>query len=438
MKTGIVINTRLLSRRVPNKALIDINGKPMLEHLIERLKPLKWPIIIAAPLEDKDSFQPIVRKHGLLQYYGYASDPLMRMRKAAEYFNLDAAVRVTHDKIFISSDDILKMYDVYMSKALDYAYSSTMTDGTAIEFISTKVLKEASETYSNVEHISYAIKSCTNNYMDVDFRGKYQNGVRLLVDFPEDVTFMQALMACAGNDCSQKDAFLFCHQNNWITNLNRLPELTIYTCAYNAEKYLEKCIQSVVGQKGFDKFEYIIVDDHSSDRTPVLAAELASRYPNVKYIRNNKNQGLASSSNVALSNARGRYIMRLDADDYFTGNDVVRYQLNDIKDRGLDAVYPNNYFGRYDKVQMGDESHHIGGTIFSTRAVNHVKFTDGLRNYEGLDFFGRARKILNIDYLNRATFFYRQSPESMSKTNLEAREITKRDIESRLFNEAQV
>jgi hypothetical protein len=63
-----------------------------------------------------------------------------------------------------------------------------------------------------------------------------------------------------------------------------------------------------------------------------------------------------------------------------------------------------------------------------TRAINHVKFTEGLRGYEGLDFFARAKDTLSIGYFARPTFFYTQRNDSMSKTNLDDREKIKNNI----------
>jgi len=120
--------------------------------------------------------------------------------------------------------------------------------------------------------------------------------------------------------------------------------------------------------------------------------------------------------------------MRLDADDYFSYKEVCRDLINEIEETGHDVIYPSNYFGSMSKIQTGKECHHIGGAIFKTRAINHVKFTEGLRGYEGLDFFARAKDTLSIGYFARPTFFYTQRNDSMSKTNLDDREKIKNNI----------
>jgi glycosyltransferase involved in cell wall biosynthesis len=175
--------------------------------------------------------------------------------------------------------------------------------------------------------------------------------------------------------------------------------------------------------------EYIIVDDFSNDKTTEKIATFALQNPNTKWVRNQSNLGLASSSNIALKMARGKYIMRIDADDFFVTSNSCQEMLIAIHEGNLEAVYPNNYFGDYEQIQKGREEHHVGGAIFDKRAINYIKFSDGLRGYEGLDFFTRAQDKLKIGYLNRAIFFYTQRVDSMSKTNLEMRAQIKRRIE---------
>ncbi len=439
-KTSVVICARLNSRRLPGKALRDINGKPVLHHLIDRLLAAGFRVIVAASEEERAEWLDGLKKYDKTDrfdlFFGDAEDPLKRMHRAAKAHELDSVIRITQDKIFVNPDDIFKLYDAFMRRSLDYIYSSHFTAGTGFEIISMRALDEAANSYKKVEHISYAIKAVTKNIMDYD--GIEKKPYRLLIDYPEDLQLMDALFGCLGNDCTNEDVFKFLSENQWASRMNALPLLTIYTCGYNAEKWLQAAMDSVVSQHSFKHFEYILVDDHSTDKTPYLMAKLASEHSNVKYIRNGKNIGLASSSNVALTNARGQYIVRLDADDYFTKNDVLIEMLQEIEGRKLDALYPNNFFGDWSTIQKGSECHHIGGTVFLTRALNHIKFTEKLRGHDSADVFSRAKHCLNIGYWNKPTFFYRQHDESLTKNNLEERAQILRSIEARDASGPQV
>ncbi len=439
--TAFVICSRRDSSRVPSKAFIKYNGKPHIQHLVERLLPVDIPIYIAIPSGQESDY------HFLTELYpkrvfitaGFADDPLRRMYGTAKEHKIENVIRVTHDKIFVDPLDVFKAIGVFKEGAFDYLYSSKFVSGTGFEIISFKALEEASKQFSGVEHISYAVRAITKNQIDwtphPDFEWKLKP--RLLVDYPEDVELMQVIFATLGSDCAQEQVIQFISENPWLLEINRAPAATIYTCAHNAEKWIEEAMGSVAMQTGFGNFEYILIDDYSNDRTAFLMSKFCQLYRNSLWSRNSINVGLASSSNIALKKARGEFIIRLDADDYFTAKDSVQSLLDVIRERNLDAVYPNNWLGVSRKyVQIGADNHHVGGSIFRTSAINHVKFTEGLRNYEGLEFFKRAQKQIKVGYLNKPTFVYRQHDGSMSKNNLEERAEIRNRIESQ--SEAKV
>lgn len=89
--------------------------------------------------------------------------------------------------------------------------------------------------------------------------------------------------------------------------------ISVLMPAYNAERYVLQSIQSVLAQTEED-FELIVVDDCSQDSTPDILRGIGDR--RLKVIRNEVNQGVVAASNIARSHARGRYIARLDSDDY--------------------------------------------------------------------------------------------------------------------------
>lgn len=432
MKTAFIVCSRADSTRLPNKPFRKLSGKPVLTHLCERLAKTNIPVILAIPPKEVDQYAKIATKEDGVSciFLGDELDPLARMYAAARDQDIDHIIRVTHDKIFVDPELVLKALDQYLKNNLDYLYSSQFTDGSGFEIISFDALEKAAQRYKNVEFISYAIRSVTTNSMAFEVPAELQSDARLLIDYPDDIQLMHTIFSVKDDACSLKDVIDLCEENKWIKDINKLPELTLYTCVYNGEKYIERCMGSISRQKHFKDFEYIIVDDGSSDKTYYLASKFASLYPNVRIVKNEVNMGLASSSNVALKHARGEYIMRLDADDYFVHDTSAKDMVNTIKRRQLEAVYPNNYYGTLGITQNGKDAHHVGGAIFSTRAINHIKFMDGLSGYEGLDFFQRAKDVLKIGYLAKATFFYSQRPDSMSKTNLEAREKIRQAIMS--------
>lgn len=434
--TAIIICSRLTSSRVPKKAMLPINGVPVLEHLINRLKKTDLNIYLAVPPNELKEYKSLQKDNetfwqNVFLVGGDENDPLARLYEIASNHNIKNIIRVNHDKIFVDDQLIRFAVGAFRSKNLDYLYSSHFTPGSGFEIISFESLERAAMRFKNVEHVSYAIRAVTNNVLDYQIPEAYRSKHRLLIDYPEDVTVIETILASVGNESSLLDVIDFCNKNKWLGMLNNLPKITVYTCAYNAEKYIERAMGSVSSQKIFGNCEYIIIDDFSNDDTPRLAAKFSSLYRNVRFIRNEKNIGLASSSNRALKYARGEYIIRLDADDFLINNSALDVLSNEIESRKLDAVYPNHYLGSMQKVEQGNVNHHIGGTIFKTSAINHLKFTEELRGHDSLDVFLRAKSLLKIGYLNKAVFFYRQHEDSLSKNNLEARELIKQDLLSK-------
>lgn len=430
MKTGFVICSRIGSSRLPAKVKRQINGQMLIENLLNRLTGTKIPVILAVPHGEYHHYSFLQRDFpDLILYEGDPSDPLGRMNEAAISQNLDTIIRVTHDKIFIEPNLLYSALDTFHRGNYDYLYSSQLVDGAAFEIISGKSLADAAARHKQIEFIGYAVRSVTDNIVHFDVPKEYRSSVRFLVDYPEDLLILEAVFSALGNDCTLKDAIQFVEENSYLKWVNRMPDITVYTCAYNASEWITEAMNSVNTQTMMPYCEYILVDDHSTDDTyrKMLKHKIHSKH-DVKVIRNQSNIGLAASSNMALKNARGRYIIRLDADDHFPMPDALSRLFTEMRTRDVDVIYPNYWDGSMSRVGNGKESHHPAGAIFNTRALNHVKFTDSLRNYDGLDLYHRAKDQMKIGYLNCPIFFYRHTEGSMSRTNLGERMKAKQKI----------
>ena len=88
---------------------------------------------------------------------------------------------------------------------------------------------------------------------------------------------------------------------------------------YNYEKFLGRCIRSCLNQIISEKYEVILVDDCSKDKSLKIASEF-KHFNNFKIIQNKKNMGVAASANSGFRKAKGKYIVRIDADDYVSKN----------------------------------------------------------------------------------------------------------------------
>ena len=91
-----------------------------------------------------------------------------------------------------------------------------------------------------------------------------------------------------------------------------MPKVSVVMPAYNAEKYIGEAIESILNQT-FADFEFIIIDDGSTDRTKEIILEYDD--PRIVLLENEKNSGIVVSLNKGLDAAVGEYIARMDADD---------------------------------------------------------------------------------------------------------------------------
>ena len=95
------------------------------------------------------------------------------------------------------------------------------------------------------------------------------------------------------------------------------PQVSVITAFLNAEKFLTEAVESVLAQT-FDDWEYVLVDDGSTDGSTVVAKDYAARHPEkVRYLEHpgHTNRGVCAARNLGLSHAQGSYVAFLDADD---------------------------------------------------------------------------------------------------------------------------
>ena len=87
---------------------------------------------------------------------------------------------------------------------------------------------------------------------------------------------------------------------------------------YNVEKYLNKCVESILNQT-YKDFELILVDDGSPDHCPEICDEYAERDARVRVIHK-ENEGLVAARNTGIKEAKGEYICYVDGDDWIANN----------------------------------------------------------------------------------------------------------------------
>jgi len=111
------------------------------------------------------------------------------------------------------------------------------------------------------------------------------------------------------------------------------PEVSVITPVYNAEEFLNETIDSVLNQT-YTSFEYLLIDDYSTDSSAEIIKEFSKRDSRVKYIKLEENSGAAVARNTGLENAKGRFIAFIDSDDKWYPEkleDQLSFMKNDRK-----------------------------------------------------------------------------------------------------------
>ncbi len=109
---------------------------------------------------------------------------------------------------------------------------------------------------------------------------------------------------------------------------------------YNVEKYISRCIDSVMNQK-YKNIEIILINDGSTDRSGEICEKYAARDPRIQYINKN-NEGVSVARNKGLDVAKGDFITFIDADDY-VDVDFINTVVEKINKNNSDIIICGNY-----------------------------------------------------------------------------------------------
>ncbi len=108
-----------------------------------------------------------------------------------------------------------------------------------------------------------------------------------------------------------------------------VPLVSVCTITYNHENFIRRAIEGVVSQQCDFKFEMVIGEDGSKDRTKEIIEEYAAKYPDIIVpLYAEKNMGAKANAVNALMHCRGKYIAFLEGDDYWTDPNKLQMQFN--------------------------------------------------------------------------------------------------------------
>lgn len=197
-----IIQARCGSKRTPGKVMLKLAGKPIVWHIIERLKRVKNidDIVVATTVSRKDDRLVDYLKRIEVRYFrGSEEDVLGRFIKAAKRFDVDVVVRICADSPLIEPAEIKKMIDRLLKENVDYVLvrSDLKCIHEGFEVVSLEALKKQlslSDANYVKEHVTIYIRERPERFKIAyytpmeDFQ---REGPKLSVDTPTDLKFMR-------------------------------------------------------------------------------------------------------------------------------------------------------------------------------------------------------------------------------------------------------
>ncbi|MDI6758100.1 MAG: glycosyltransferase family protein [Candidatus Omnitrophota bacterium] len=227
-KASVIIQARMGSSRLPNKVLLPLAGKPVLEHVIRRCQQAQLVdrVILATTVEEKDlAVVNFASGLNVSVFCGSVNDVLDRYYQTARLFKIQHIVRITADCPMIDSEIIDRIIDEYFKTGVDYAANTleeTYPDGEDVEVFSFNVLQQVWQEammLSEREHVTvYMRKSKAFKKVNVAHDVNLSQH-RWTLDESRDYEKLSVIFGAL----YQKDAFF--HMNDILQFLANHPQI---------------------------------------------------------------------------------------------------------------------------------------------------------------------------------------------------------------------
>lgn len=217
-----------------------------------------------------------------------------------------------------------------------------------------------------------------------------------------------------------------------MKNPNNSPLLSVVMPVYNAEQYITQAMESILNQT-YQKFEFIIIDDASTDSTYSIIKDFKKKDARITLIQNKKNLGVTKSLNKAIAKALGKYIVRMDGDDW---SYPERFKLQvELMEKNPKVVVSGSYVEVCDsklktryirKYHINDKNirKHIfryspfahPATIWKTEVLKKERYNEVINVSQDYELYFRVGKIGKFMNLNDPLLKLRMHEQSVSTT----------------------
>jgi len=211
------------------------------------------------------------------------------------------------------------------------------------------------------------------------------------------------------------------------------PIITVCIAAYNVEKYIKQCVQSVMNQT-LSNIEILAVNDGSKDNTLSIIENLANKDKRLRVI-SQENKGLGSVRNIGNATANGKYIHFLDGDDYIAETFLEKMVKNAEKynsdmvisnhvcfEDGTDnelyrSTLPHTLFGNGKNVSNASDllmvPCHVWDKIYRHTLIKNIIFPDRSSGEDIPFWYEAILSAKSVSFLREPLYYYRMNPNSV-------------------------
>lgn len=213
--------------------------------------------------------------------------------------------------------------------------------------------------------------------------------------------------------------------------------ISIIIPCYNSEKFIRKCLDSIISQT-YKNIEVFAIDDCSTDNTFSILKEYSNKYNYINVYKNEKNSGAGYSRNYLLKKINGKYVSFIDSDDYLDENfynelynsitlansdvavcDILvkYYNKNDVRNKAV--------LGNYEKINFINNGLAASpcNKLFKIDLIKNIKFAEGIMN-EDVPFVLTALITANkIAYTDKTVYNYVQNKDSVQNQSLSIKRL---------------
>ena len=209
----------------------------------------------------------------------------------------------------------------------------------------------------------------------------------------------------------------------------RSVQVSIIVPAYNEELYIGRCIRSLLKQSlNEEDYEIIVINDGSNDKTKEA---LNPFFGDIKYFENKKKFGLPATLNIGIKNAKGQFIVRVDADDYVHWDYIkilsMHLQLNHSIDAvACDYLLVDNNQNILSQKNCFEESIGCGIMFRLNQLISIGLYDENFLAREDEDLLIRFKKKYNISRVQLPLYRYRKHQENLTNDKNKMKEYSEK------------